>query len=104
MVTRKRWTKEEEEILVQAITANPHNISKACKYASTKLEGRTEKACSFHWYNVLAPADNPTKLGISFISVGSKTICKNRKNSNMIVANPEKTTLWVKIKKLLNLK
>lgn len=45
MVTKKRWTDEENNILVQAITANPHNIREACRHAATKLEGRTPRAC-----------------------------------------------------------
>ena len=104
MVTRKRWTTEENNILVQAITANPHNIKKACRYAATKLEGRTPKACELHWYQAIAPANNTTKLGVSFLAVGPKTIYKNRKNSGNSTAQPEKNTLWTKIKKLIGLK
>lgn len=104
MVTKRRWTDEENNILVQAITANPHNIQKACEYAATKLEGRTSKACRFHWYQAIAPANNPTKLGVSFLAVGSKTIYKNRKNSGNSTVQPEKSTLWAKIKKLIGLK
>lgn len=29
MTTKKRWTKEEDRLLVQAITANPANIKEA---------------------------------------------------------------------------
>lgn len=104
MVTKKRWTKEEEEILVQAITANPHNITEACRYASTQLEGRTHIACVFHWYKALAPAKNPTKVGITFIAVGPKTVYKNRKNSGNAFVKPERNTLWTKIKKFIGLK
>ncbi len=104
MVTKKRWTKEEEEILVQAITANPHNITEACRYASTQLEGRTHSACVFHWYKALAPAKNPTKVGITFIAVGPKTVYKNRKNSGNAFVKPERNTLWTKIKKFIGLK
>ena len=104
MATKRKWTKEEEEILVQDITANPHNIKKACRYAATKLEGRTPKACELHWYQVIAPANNPTKLGVSFLAVGPKTIYKNRKNSGSSNVQPEKNTLWAKIKKLIGLK
>ena len=43
MATKKKWTDEENNILVQAITANPHNIQEACKYAATKFESRTPK-------------------------------------------------------------
>ena len=104
MATRKRWTTEENNILVQAITANPHNIKEACRYAATKLEGRTPKACELHWYEVIAPANNLTKLGVSFLAVGSKTIYKNRKNSGNSTVQPEKNTLWDRIKKLIGLK
>ena len=104
MATKRKWTKEEEEILVQAIVANPHNIKEACRYAATKLEGRTSKACYIHWYKVIAPANNPTKLGVSFLAVGPKTIYKNRKNSGNSTAQPEKNTLWARIKKLIGLK
>lgn len=104
MTTKKRWTAEENNILVQAITANPHNIQEACKYAATKLEDRTPKACAIHWYQVIAPANNPTKLGVSFLAVGPKTIYKNRKNSGSSIAKPEKNTLWTKIKKFIGLK
>lgn len=104
MAARKRWTKEEEEILVQAITANPHNIAEACRYASTQLDGRTPSACIFHWYEVLAPAKNPTKVGITFMAVGPKTVYKNRKNSGNTSVKPERNTLWTKIKKFIGLK
>ena len=90
MITRKRWTDEENNILVQAIKANPHNIKKACIYAATKLEGRTPIACELHWYRVIAPANNPTN--------------KNRKNSGNSTIQPEKNTLWARIKKLIGLK
>ena len=103
MATKRRWTDEENNILVQAITANPHNIQEACKYAATKLD-RTSKACELHWYQVIAPANKPTKLGVSFLAVGPKTIYKNRKNSGTSIAQPEKNTLWTKIKKFIGLK
>lgn len=103
MAKGKRWTDEENNILVQAITANPHNIKEACRQTATKI-GRTPRACELHWYHVIAPANNPTKLGVSFLAVGPKTIYKNRKNSGSSIVKPEKSTLWAKIKKLIRLK
>ena len=104
MVTKRRWTDEENNILVQAITANPHDIKEACKYAATKLKGRTPKACELHWYQVIAPANNPTKFGVSFLAVDPKTIYKDRKNSGNSIVQTEKNTLWARIKKLIGLK
>ena len=45
MANNKKWTKEEEEILVQAIQANPHNISEALRTASATIN-RSFKALS----------------------------------------------------------
>lgn len=97
-----KWTDEENKILVQAITANPHNISEAIREASKNLN-RTTKACKHHWYSVLSPKNNPTKVGISFVSVGSNSVYKNRKNSGTAILKPEKSTLWSRIKKFLGL-
>ena len=102
MANNKRWTKEEEEILVQAIQANPHNISEALRTASATIN-RSFEACRFHWYEVLSSKNNPTKIGISFVSIGPNTIYKNRKNSGTSIVQPEKSTLWSRIKRLLKL-
>ena len=102
MANNKKWTKEEEEILVQAIQANPHNISEALRTASATIN-RSFKACQFHWYAVLSPKDKPNRIGISFVSVGPNTIYKNRKNSGTSIVQPEKSTIWSRIKRLLKL-
>lgn len=102
MANKKRWTKEEEEILVKAIQANPHNIVEALKTASATIN-RSFNACRFHWYEVLSPKNNPTKIGVSFVSIGPNTIYKNRKNSGGSMVQPEKSTLWSRIKRLLKL-
>ena len=102
MANNKKWTKEEEEILVQAIQANPHNISEALRTASATIN-RSFEACQFHWYRVLSPKNKPNKIGISFVSVGPNTIYKNRKNSGTSTVQPEKSTIWSRIKRLLKL-
>lgn len=102
MANNKRWTKEEEEILVQAIAANPHNLSEALRTASNTIN-RSFSACQFHWYVVLSPKDKPSKMGISFVSVGPNTVYKNRKNSGTSMIQPEKSTIWSRIKRLLKL-
>ena len=97
-----KWTDEENKILVQAIAANPHNLSEAIREASKNLN-RTTKACKQHWYSALSPKNNPTKVGVSFISIGSESTYKNRKNSGNALSEPEKNTLWSRIKKFLGL-
>lgn len=90
------------KFLVQAIAANPYNLSEAIKEASKKLN-RTYKGCKQHWYVALSPKNNPTKVGISFISIGSESAYKNRKNSGNALSEPENSTLWSRIKKFLGL-
>ena len=102
MANNKKWTKEEEEILVQAISANPHNLSAAIRTASNTIN-RSFKACQLHWSIVLSPKNKPNKIGISFVSVGPNTIYKNRKNSGVSMVQPEKSTIWSRIKRLLKL-
>lgn len=102
MANNKKWTKEEEEILVQAISANPHNISEALRTVSATIN-RSFSSCQFHWYAVLSPKNKPNKMGISFVSIGPNTIYKNRKNSGTSTIQPEKSTIWSRIKRLLKL-
>ena len=68
MTKRKYWTDEENKVLVQAIEAYPQNISKAFREVSKDLN-RTEAACRVHWYKVLAPSKDPSRLKVSFMVV-----------------------------------
>ncbi len=74
-MNKTKWTKEEEDILVQAIKSYPHNIKTACSIAASKIN-RSERACSLHWYQVLS---KNKKLGVTFLVVGNKSIVKNKK-------------------------
>lgn len=104
MTTKKRWTKEEDRLLVQAITANPTNIKEALIQVSKTLD-RTFYACHFRWYRVLSITQNSTKASTLFMTVGSKTVYKNRKNSSSnSTIKPIKSNLWNTIKKFLKIK
>lgn len=104
MTTKKRWTKEEDRLLVQAITANPANIKEALMQVSKTLD-RTFYACHSRWYCVLSITQNSTKASTLFMTVGSKTVYKNRKNSSSnSITKPVKSNLWNTIKKFLKIK
>lgn len=95
----KKWTKEEEDILVQAIKANPYNIKQACLKASKQLN-RSHTACCIHWYNKLSVKN---KTSVSFMTISPNSIYINRKNTTNTIVKPVKTTLWDKIKKFFKL-
>lgn len=99
MMAKRIWTKGEEEILIQCIQNNPHNIKEACDVASSKLTERTPKACQQHWYYSILKKD--TK--ITFLSIGHNSFYKNRKNSGNTTIKPTRSNLWTKIKKFIKL-
>ena len=91
MSTKKRWTKEEDEILVQAIKANPHNLSKAFREVSLKLE-RTETAINYRWYYVLK------NKSVCFMTVSPNKTLSNGKISTNNKVDKTPKTFWQKIK------
>lgn len=104
MTTRRRWAEEEDKLLAQAITANPANIKEALMQVSKTLS-RTYNACHFRWYRVVSLTQNQTKTNTLFMTVGSKTVYKNRKNSSSnSTIKPIKSNLWNTIKKFLKIK
>lgn len=102
MTKRKYWTDEENKVLVQAIEAYPQNISKAFREVSKDLN-RTEAACRVHWYKVLSPSNDPSKLKVSFMVVSPNAVYNNRKSGKGIQSKSIKCSLWTKIKRLLKL-
>lgn len=105
MAKHKRWTKKEDEILVQAIKANPHNKAEAFRSVAIKID-RTESAISFRWYNYLSNPESKHYVGCIFTMIGHATKMDNRtinREHTHITPKPMKKRLWSKIKKLLNL-
>lgn len=102
MSTRRKWTKEEEEILVQAVKANPHNLCKAFREAAERLH-RTKSAVKIQWY---------TKTRVNsfcFVTVSQDKEFKNGKNyvpdcGHINSPAPSNKTLWEKLKALLGWK
>ena len=104
--TRTKWTKEEDEILVQAIKANPHNKSQAFREASDRI-GKNISSCSNRWYKVLSNPKSKSYRGCIFTMVGVSSKLDNRTiNRKKVHIKPEriKKGLWEKIKNLLGLK
>lgn len=98
---KRRWTDEEDKILVQAIKRYPHNLSWAFRKVAKETD-RTESAVSYRWYNV-------TRLkSICFISYSQEEQLVNSKNyvsasGHKGKPNTVKSSLWKKILLLLGL-
>lgn len=105
MARKTKWTPEEDEILVQAIKANPHNKAKAFREVSKKI-GRSDKCCSNRWYQALSNPYNKAYVGCMFTMVGIHSKMDNRtvnREKVHIAPTRVKKGLWAKVKALLGL-
>lgn len=74
MSTKKKWTNDEEQVVISKVRNNPINLKKAFKEASIELD-RTPDAISMKWYK----GGLREKSAKVFITCGSKTVNVNRK-------------------------
>ena len=94
MRTSKRWTKDEEQVLLSHIENNPNNFIAAFKAAAEELEGRSVKSVQQHWYT------NLQKTNKVFIACTSKKrLPINKKSSKETF--PIKKSKWKRILEIL---
>lgn len=106
MAKGRKWTKEEDKILVQAIKVNPHNRVEAFRKAAAQLN-RTVGAIHHRWYYILSNPENPNYVGCLFTLIGYKSNYNNRtvySSQSSVSPDPTKRGIWTKIKKLLHIK
>ena len=100
MTKKRKWTIEEERVLIYQITRSANNITEAFRRTS-RLIDRTEAACMYHWYMVISKREDPS---VCFVTIGQKTRNINRKVVHAKTTdNTEATTVswWKKVIKLL---
>ena len=99
MTAKKRWTNDEEQVIISKVRQYPNNLKRAFKEASEVLD-RTEHAVALHWYN-------KTRMSEAvFITAGSKTANVNSKNvftGSYDNTQRVKVSIWRKILRLLGL-
>ena len=71
----RRYTEEEDKIILKQVSENPTNIRRGLKQAAV-LIGRTFHAVEIHWYKSLSKNPN---TGVCFATVGKKSYNINRK-------------------------
>lgn len=72
----RKWTQEEEEILLDEIGKNPINLRMCFVAAATKIH-RTPNACASHWYSYLSQSTKKSKTGL--ITIGRHIAVRNKK-------------------------
>lgn len=101
MTKKRKWTIEEERVLIDQITRRATNLKEAFERTS-RLIDRTEAACKEHWYMVVSKRENSS---VCFVTIGHKTKNINRKVVHAKTTdNTEVTTIswWKKVIKLLS--
>lgn len=74
----KKWTLEEDSILIAQVKANPQNLQLAFFLTSTRVH-RSKNACSNRWYQVLSK-NNANTNNICFTIFSKSMYGINRKN------------------------
>ena len=75
--TVKKWTKEEEQIVIENVRKYPTNLAHAFSESALQLEGRAPASISALWYDKLRKRDD-----VQAITIGSsKGYSQNAKNT-----------------------
>jgi hypothetical protein len=94
---KKRWSTEEEQVVIDLIIQNPNNLNKAFRRAAIILN-RTPYSCKLRWYKYLSKRETTP---VCFVTIGKKNKSINSKNGKSIKST---TTIWRKILNLLKIK
>ena len=94
MNQRRRWTNEEEQVLIDQVRINSNNLSRAYKNTSNII-GRSTHSIEQRWYGKVRHSE------AVFITIGARNMSVNSKNSDN--TQPVRLSIWRRILKLLGL-
>ncbi len=79
---KRRWTEEEEKLLLRQVRAFPQNLTKCFLMVAQNVD-RTPGAVANHWYTVVSKRPD----AVCFFTASAKHVSKNRKNGKGIESN-----------------
>ena len=94
MNQRRRWTNEEEQVLLSQVRQNPGNLSRAFR-ATSDIIGRSSNSIEQRWYGKVRHSETV------FMTIGTNAMSVNSKNSDN--TQPVSVPIWRRILKLLGL-
>lgn len=92
---KRKWTSQEEAVVIEEISLHPNNLSKAFTLASSRIN-RSKAAIRQCWYSKLSKERNLPVFGL----IAENRYVLNRKNGDFIKT---KTSIFSKIKKWLHI-
>lgn len=91
--SRRKWTAEEDHLLLRTIEAYPQNLAKCFLLVSEQID-RSNKAVAAHWYQKLSK--NPDVW--LYATISSKHIARNRKNGIGVESN---MSIWRRVLRII---
>lgn len=89
----KRWSVEEDKLLIRQVSAFPQNLNK-CFIVVSEVTGRSVGAVSNHWYTKVSK--DPSIL--CFFTASEKHISKNRKNG---MGERSNSSIWKRLLRII---
>lgn len=97
MRARRKWTDDEDKVIISKVKANPNNLSKAFREASLEIS-KSANNIRQHWY--IKGGKRPAlkdRCGHCFLIYGGKSLNINRKN---VCTNTSDNTITISMDKL----
>ena len=94
MNQRRKWTNEEEQVLIDQVRQNPGNLARAFR-ATSNITGRSPHSCEQRWYGKVRYSETV------FMTIGASNMSVNSKVSDNI--QPVRLPIWRRILRLLGL-
>lgn len=102
MTTRRKWTEEEDRVLLSKIQENPGNLKQVFMETAEEL-GRNFPGVQSRWYKKLAPRNLNNRTNTAFMTYSAERINCNRKNSYAGTQHPShvRRSKWRRILDIL---
>lgn len=82
MSNNRKWSEQEDLVLLRQVKAYPQNLKRAFVIASEELD-RTTNACMNRWYTVVSKKED--KMNTCFLTISKERVGRNRKNCSDII-------------------
>ena len=92
--TRRRWTNEEDQVLIDQVRQNPSNLARAFR-ATSDVIGRSSHSIEQRWYGKVRHSETV------FMTIGANNMSVNSKVSDN--TQPVRLPIWRRILRLLGL-